>query len=160
MIRRPPRSTLFPYTTLFRSLGHEQAIRAGIVLPPLGRFNILHDDDYWDLPRRTLVDRDAPVVPKDVAGRELGAGVVGSLGVGSTAKLNYLFYVLNGTRLQFNLEHSLATRSSGPSRQTLNASLGLGAGAADGTQNAGAVVWRLALEPTLAGGLAVSRHPR
>src|SRR2546430_6016210 len=24
MIRRPPRSTLFPYTTLFRSLGHAQ----------------------------------------------------------------------------------------------------------------------------------------
>src|SRR3712207_7429609 len=24
MIRRPPRSTLFPYTTLFRSLRHEQ----------------------------------------------------------------------------------------------------------------------------------------
>src|SRR5690349_22469092 len=23
MLRRPPRSTLFPYTTLFRSLGHE-----------------------------------------------------------------------------------------------------------------------------------------
>src|SRR2546422_8151557 len=23
MIRRPPRSTLFPYTTLFRSLGHD-----------------------------------------------------------------------------------------------------------------------------------------
>src|SRR5258708_10653717 len=23
MIRRPPRSTLFPYTTLFRSLGHQ-----------------------------------------------------------------------------------------------------------------------------------------
>src|SRR5438876_7641908 len=29
MIRRPPRSTLFPYTTLFRSisLGHERSIR-------------------------------------------------------------------------------------------------------------------------------------
>src|SRR5438094_7372649 len=25
MIRRPPRSTLFPYTTLFRSAGHVQA---------------------------------------------------------------------------------------------------------------------------------------
>src|SRR2546426_9137239 len=25
MIRRPPRSTLFPYTTLFRSLGHSAA---------------------------------------------------------------------------------------------------------------------------------------
>src|SRR2546425_1964643 len=27
MIRRPPRSTLFPYTTLFRSLRHDQARR-------------------------------------------------------------------------------------------------------------------------------------
>src|SRR5258707_5927037 len=26
MIRRPPRSTLFPYTTLFRSLGHKGSI--------------------------------------------------------------------------------------------------------------------------------------
>src|SRR2546422_6703257 len=28
MIRRPPRSTLFPYTTLFRSLGHVAAMQA------------------------------------------------------------------------------------------------------------------------------------
>src|SRR2546422_1338483 len=28
MIRRPPRSTLFPYTTLFRSLGLERAFAA------------------------------------------------------------------------------------------------------------------------------------
>src|SRR3712207_8811064 len=27
MIRRPPRSTLFPYTTLFRSRLHDQAVR-------------------------------------------------------------------------------------------------------------------------------------
>src|SRR3989441_8938649 len=27
MIRRPPRSTLFPYTTLFRSPGYEEAAR-------------------------------------------------------------------------------------------------------------------------------------
>src|SRR2546430_13498917 len=26
MIRRPPRSTLFPYTTLFRSLKHEESV--------------------------------------------------------------------------------------------------------------------------------------
>src|SRR2546426_2600740 len=38
MIRRPPRSTLFPYTTLFRSLRHEQdlgglaRVRGGEVL--------------------------------------------------------------------------------------------------------------------------------
>src|SRR3712207_8189387 len=34
MIRRPPRSTLFPYTTLFRSVGHQaeagQGWRAGM----------------------------------------------------------------------------------------------------------------------------------
>src|SRR2546422_2204317 len=29
MIRRPPRSTLFPYTTLFRSLAHEPRNHAG-----------------------------------------------------------------------------------------------------------------------------------
>src|SRR2546430_6111565 len=29
MIRRPPRSTLFPYTTLFRSVGDEGAVLVG-----------------------------------------------------------------------------------------------------------------------------------
>src|SRR2546427_6397316 len=45
MIRRPPRSTLFPYTTLFRSLSpHEERVGLGIVQqlgsdhsPPLPR---------------------------------------------------------------------------------------------------------------------------
>src|SRR3712207_7672088 len=36
MIRRPPRSTLFPYTTLFRSLGRLQ--RPGLDLPQEGRY--------------------------------------------------------------------------------------------------------------------------
>src|SRR3712207_7563524 len=31
MIRRPPRSTLFPYTTLFRSHAHRGRVRAGAV---------------------------------------------------------------------------------------------------------------------------------
>src|SRR2546422_8251502 len=31
MIRRPPRSTLFPYTTLFRSLPREESLRARVV---------------------------------------------------------------------------------------------------------------------------------
>src|SRR2546422_11538833 len=36
MIRRPPRSTLFPYTTLFRSPGVWEAIRSlGVVHPDL-----------------------------------------------------------------------------------------------------------------------------
>src|ERR1035438_10752296 len=36
MIRRPPRSTLFPYTTLFRSDGHRVAQK-----PHFGQFHIL-----------------------------------------------------------------------------------------------------------------------
>src|SRR3712207_8395987 len=38
MIRRPPRSTLFPYTTLFRSLGgEEEAARRALAPPRLRR---------------------------------------------------------------------------------------------------------------------------
>src|SRR5207249_5529524 len=32
MVRRPPRSTLFPYTTLFRSLGDDADVRAAAPL--------------------------------------------------------------------------------------------------------------------------------
>src|SRR5205809_5566623 len=35
MLRRPPRSTLFPYTTLFRSDGH-QRVGDGLVVDALG----------------------------------------------------------------------------------------------------------------------------
>src|SRR2546422_6443490 len=31
MIRRPPRSTLFPYTTLFRSLGNDSKFEMGLI---------------------------------------------------------------------------------------------------------------------------------
>src|SRR2546430_7413620 len=36
MIRRPPRSTLFPYTTLFRSYGCERKTRSNKASPPDG----------------------------------------------------------------------------------------------------------------------------
>src|SRR3712207_8624590 len=35
MIRRPPRSTLFPYTTLFRSVRRGGAARAGLLRRPV-----------------------------------------------------------------------------------------------------------------------------
>src|SRR2546430_11328797 len=37
MIRRPPRSTLFPYTTLFRSQSFHRAVDAFIGGPPASR---------------------------------------------------------------------------------------------------------------------------
>src|SRR3712207_8692000 len=61
MIRRPPRSTLFPYTTLFRSLLGRLALRQGLRGLPHGapalclrvRFPVLHlDERHRDLCRR------------------------------------------------------------------------------------------------------------
>src|SRR5688572_32630057 len=43
MIRLPPRSTLFPYTTLFRSAGHLGGQRVGAVL--VGRLERLGEED-------------------------------------------------------------------------------------------------------------------
>src|SRR5260221_14407485 len=42
MIRRPPRSTLFPYTTLFRSAGKTTTIKmmCGLVTPTGGRVHL------------------------------------------------------------------------------------------------------------------------
>src|SRR5687767_15547872 len=43
MIRRPPRSTLFPYTTLFRSI----LLSAGPFQKVWGSRYAWHDPDYW-----------------------------------------------------------------------------------------------------------------
>src|SRR2546430_3975726 len=45
MIRRPPRSTLFPYTTLFRSRAHEGARRARV---PDGQSGGTRPRDLYD----------------------------------------------------------------------------------------------------------------
>src|SRR2546430_7087542 len=53
MIRRPPRSTLFPYTTLFRSNDVQLAICGGVTDPTScyenARLEILHGVDRSDL---------------------------------------------------------------------------------------------------------------
>src|SRR3712207_8759453 len=43
MIRRPPRSTLFPYTTLFRSQGGEVADHHGVGQPGVGAAQLVRD---------------------------------------------------------------------------------------------------------------------
>src|SRR5258708_21763846 len=55
MIRRPPRSTLFPYTTLFRSLrvwgdeprGSQKASEAPVRLAVLFAGNGFHTKEWW-----------------------------------------------------------------------------------------------------------------
>src|SRR5256885_5400115 len=88
MIRRPPRSTLFPYTTLFRSLGlrnlHATALlrdyRAqgmsfefvDMNLDERGKFRRLLADRLT--PHSIAVDGDAPVVASDVLVSRYGSG--------------------------------------------------------------------------------------
>src|SRR2546430_9730000 len=71
MIRRPPRSTLFPYTTLFRS-GGPSARQATAILP--GRYldGMLPDSERWyavDLRRGETLKASASWIPprRDIA---------------------------------------------------------------------------------------------
>src|SRR5947199_10822026 len=47
MIRRPPRSTLFPYTTLFRSAGRFGKLVMGTVRVRWCRTQAYYDQDAW-----------------------------------------------------------------------------------------------------------------
>src|SRR3712207_7660988 len=70
MIRRPPRSTLFPYTTLFRSLMHADALAARLVLDPAGFDVVVGSNLFGDLLS------------------EITAAVSGAIGIAPSANLN------------------------------------------------------------------------
>src|SRR2546430_3849338 len=67
MIRRPPRSTLFPYTTLFRSLGHAR-LAAGMGFGP-DRVMLVEDGTAIEVTPTT-----ARVIPGYPTGRVLVDG--------------------------------------------------------------------------------------
>jgi len=92
-------------------------LRAGAVLVPLGRFNINHDDNRWDLPRRSLVDRGVPVLPAKSAWPELGAGFLGEVPVGREGIFTYELYAVNGVALDAEVEEVIQTRD--PKRDKL-----------------------------------------
>jgi hypothetical protein len=132
--------------------------RFGVVLSPVGRYNINHDDDYWDIPRRTLTDRDAPVLPVKAAWRELGAGFVGHANMGGSGRIDYQVYVLGGATLDFTLNQITQTGSSQPRRLISEAEVGLTSGAFDGTKSAQAVSYRVAYSPRLGSEIALSGY--
>src|SRR5713226_9546995 len=86
------------------------SLRSGAVLVPLGRFNLHHDDNLWNLPRRSLVDRGVPVLPSTAAWDELGVGFVGKTPVGREGILDYQFYVVNGVSLDSEIEHIIHSK--------------------------------------------------
>ena len=131
-------------------------IRGGVVLPPVGRFNILHDDDYWDLPRRTLVDREATVLPSKVAWREVGAGVVINKPLGD-GYFDAQAYVVNGPKLDFSLEETVSLRE-GRNLLEREPEVAFNSGAFDGSQTTAGLTWRVALSPKLGHEIAFSGY--
>src|SRR2546427_980829 len=88
MIRRPPRSTLFPYTTLFRSSLLDQVLSFGEGPVTAARvrevLGLIPDELYGEM-LRTIVERDAaavfPLVERLLeAGADLGEVVNGAGG--------------------------------------------------------------------------------
>ena len=142
------------------NFAENHGIRSGVVLVPVGRYNLLHDDDYWDIPRRTLTDRDASVLPVKAAWRDLGAGLVGSFSIGDSGRIDYQGYVLNGAALDFNIEHELVTKSGTPGSAELvaNSEMQLSSGFFDGSKSATAFAWRTAYSPNLHGEFAFSGY--
>src|SRR5687768_17671564 len=64
MIRRPPRSTLFPYTTLFRSLGQQFILGGGISGVDADRYFVPPEST---LPRNVRPRRDTRLRPHDTS---------------------------------------------------------------------------------------------
>lgn len=133
--------------------------RGGAVLVPLGRFNINHDDNQWDLPRRSLVDRGVPVLPAASAWDELGIGFLGDIEVGEDALLNYEAYVVNGVALDVEFEQIAQTRFPEPGKQVIEVELTPETGTfGQDIKDSKALTGRLAFSPWLGHQIAGSGY--
>lgn len=140
------------------SLSANLAVRFGAVLPPVGRFNIAHDDNLWNFPVRPLIDRAAQVLPAPAAWTEMGLGIVGTKTVGRTGELSYQAYVVNGVELGFSMEQAAQTRGTSPGELTLEAEVDPRPGAVDGSNPADAFAARVQYSPRLGSQIAVSGY--
>jgi hypothetical protein len=126
------------------------SMRAGNVLVPLGRFNINHDDNRWDLPRRSLVDRGTPVLPAEAAWSELGVGFLGDMPVGEQSHFSYQAYVVNGLSLDTEFEQVLSTRRGDTTLNAVEAKVSPSAGTfGSDVKDAKAFTGRMALSPLI-----------
>jgi hypothetical protein len=139
------------------------SLRGGAVLVPLGRFNLRHDDNLWNLPRRSLVDRGTPVLPSTAAWDELGVGFVGKTSVGQEGSLDYQFYVVNGVSLDSEIEHVVQskeeTRGKLEAEVEMSPSTGTFANDSKGAKSlTGRLAWSPAIGHELAGSFYWGRY--
>ena len=74
------------------TLSESMSIRSGIILLPIGRFNLYHDSPVNDFTERPLVDRY--IIPSTFM--ESGAGIFGTLYPSGNSVLGYELYIVNG----------------------------------------------------------------
>ena len=86
--------------------------RAGVILSPLGRFNLLHDSPLNDLTNRPLVAR--AIIPTTLA--ESGMGLHGTTYPSENALVGYEIYLVNG----FNEAAATSLRSGRGSQKADN----------------------------------------
>lgn len=134
-------------------------LRAGAVLVPLGRFNLNHDDNRWDIPRRSLVDRGVSVLPVPAAWDELGVGFLGDVPVGEQGQLSYQGYVVNGVSLDTEFEQVISTRKGDTTKHEIEAKVQPSTGTfGSDLKDAKAVTGRLAWSPRLGHEIAASGY--
>jgi hypothetical protein len=95
-------------------LDEKLALQAGAILVPIGRFNLHHDDNLYEIPRRPLAVRGAPAIPANVAWTELGVGILGTFTLFDDQKLSYWAYVMNGAQLDAVIEEEVKFRERTP----------------------------------------------
>src|SRR2546422_7315246 len=66
MIRRPPRSTLFPYTTLFRSLNHKSVRTEHLLIELVDQFPTLRTGGLDSIAVRAELQRERGKVPAKI----------------------------------------------------------------------------------------------
>ncbi len=133
--------------------------KGGAVLIPVGRFNLNHDDNQWNLPRRSLVDRGVPVLPTTSAWDELGMGVNGDFEIGDNSRLSYQLFVVNGATLDAALEQKIESRTGDTSKQEVEGEFGLSTGTfANDVKDGKAITGRLTYSPALGHEFGVSGY--
>src|SRR5256886_3761950 len=102
MIRRPPRSTLFPYTTLFRSRVHRPPV-APVNDPGERRELVTGDDPSWKLPHAVGSDRGI-VLLNDATDRDRKSTRLNS----SHSQISYAVFCLKKKKTRANRRLSVA----------------------------------------------------
>jgi hypothetical protein len=118
------------------------ALRGGMILSPLGKFNLAHDS-----PLNEFTDR--PLVSTEIIGvalSEPGFGVLGQFGLGAVSRLTYEAYLTNGFHSGLIDDAEDGTR------------IPLGRGNIEDNNGSPALVGRLAWSPGVDHELGISAH--